>query len=98
MRYFDGTVCNLGDEVELPIPEGQAKCRVVMLGETYEHSSIDQEFLRWVTTKKVLERDSVVLEWLTTNPFKSTNPKYAPVGKYLFSPLSESVRFIERAL
>lgn len=48
MLYFDGSAVTLGDVVNVPVPGGTAKARVVMLGETYEHLDIDADFLAWV--------------------------------------------------
>ena len=31
------------------------------------------------------------VEWLEANPFGHNDPRYAPVGNYLFSPLDEDV-------
>jgi hypothetical protein len=92
MTYLDGTPITLGDVVTVPVPGGTAKARVVMLGETYEHLGIDEQFLAWVKRDKVLERSSVVVEWLESNPFAHDDPRYAPVGNYMFSPVGESLR------
>jgi hypothetical protein len=91
MQYFDGSTVALGDIVNVPIPGGSAKARVVMLGETYEHLDIDAQFLAWVSSDRVLEPTSVVIEWLDANPFSHNDPQYAPVGNYMFSPLDEYV-------
>jgi hypothetical protein len=89
MRYADGALIQLGDVVRVPVPSGHAKARVVMLGETYEHLDIDPEFLRWVRTDRVLTASAVVVEWLDGNPFSSADPKFAPVGNYMFTPADQ---------
>lgn len=89
MKYHDGSAVQLGDVVTVPVPSGIAKARVVMLGETYEHLDIDSRFVEWVKREKVLEPASVVVEWLGDNPFAHSDPRYAPVGNYMFSPLDE---------
>jgi len=91
MQYYDGSLVALGDIVNVPVPGGTAKARVVMLGETYEHLEIDAQFLSWVEKERILEPTSVVIEWLEANPFEHNDPQYAPVGNYMFSPLDESV-------
>lgn len=91
MNYHDGTEVRLGDTVSLPIPEGKALARVVMLGATYEHLDIDARFIEWVNEERILKSDAVVVEWLGDNPFAHDDPNYAPVGNYVFSPLDESV-------
>lgn len=60
-----------------------------MLGDTYEHLDIDQQFLDWVKADRILAEDSVVLEWLSSNPLAHYDPRYAPVGDYMFSPVDQ---------
>ena len=91
MRYRDGCPVALGDVVNVPVPGGTAKARVVMLGETYEHLDIDTGFVEWVTRDRVLAQTSIVIEWIGENPFAHDDPRYAPVGNYMFSPLDEWV-------
>ena len=91
MVYADGSPISLGDIVTVPVPGGSERARVVMLGATYEHLNIDAQFLRWVKADKVLEPAHIVVEWLERNPFAHTNPAYAPVGNYMFSPVDEFV-------
>jgi hypothetical protein len=92
MKYADGATIQLGDVVSVPIPAGEGKARVVMLGDTYEHLDLDAAFLRWVTSDKVLESGSVVVEWIGPNPFAHDDPRYAPVGNYLFSPADQYLK------
>ena len=92
VRYLDGSLVTLGDLVWVPVPSGSAKARVVMLGDTYAHLDIDAAFLKWVTNDRILETGSVVVEWLEGNPFAHSDPRYAPVGNYKFTPIDEYVR------
>ena len=89
MTYHDCSPISLGDVVSVPIPGGRAKARVVMLGDSYQHLDIDEQFLEWVEHDRVLEPSSVVVEWLGSNPFAHTDTRYAPVGNYMFSPADE---------
>ena len=89
MKYADGVIIRLGDVVSVPVPAGTASARVVMLGDNYEHLDIDPAFLRWVMAEKVLASTSVVIQWLGANPFAHDDPKYAPVGDYMFSPADQ---------
>ena len=92
MQYHDGATVTLGDVVNVPVPSGTAKARVVMLGATYEHLEIDADFLAWVKRENLLESSSIVLEWVDGNPFAHDDPRYAPVGNYMFSPVDEWVK------
>ena len=92
MKYHDGLTIMLGDIVSVPMPEGKEKARVVMLGDTYEHLDIDKQFLSWVNKEKVLERTSIVVEWLGSNPLAHDDPQYAPVGNYMFTSVDECVK------
>jgi len=55
---------------------------------------LDAQFVSWVKAEKKLESSSVVVEWLESNPFAHNDPKYAPVGNYLFSPIDQWVKRI----
>lgn len=89
MQYTDGSPIALGDIVTVPIPSGVAKARVVMLGGSYAHLDIDSRFVEWVKKDQALDRGSVVIEWLNGNPFAHDDPKHAPVGNYMFSPVDQ---------
>jgi hypothetical protein len=87
MQYHDGTTAKLGDVVDVGVPAGTARARIVMLGDTYEHLDIDGDFLSWVTTERKLSPDQILVEWIEANPFAHNDPQYAPVGNYLFLSL-----------
>lgn len=91
MRYHDGSLVRLGDLVDVPIPSGTGRGRVVMLGDTYEHSDIDRSFLHWVKSEKVLRPTAIVIEWVEENPFAHDDPNCAPVGSYMFTDVDEWV-------
>lgn len=91
MKYHDGATVVLGDVVTVPVPGGTAKARVVMLGDTYAHILVDSSFLAWVKAEKVLKESSIVIEWVGGNPFAHDDPRYAPVGSYMFSAVDEHV-------
>ena len=91
MRYHDESLVSLGDIVMVPVPSGTAKARVVMLGDSHTHLSLDEKFVEWVRAEKLLDKDSVVIEWLGPNPFSHSNPDYAPVGDYMFTPVDQHV-------
>jgi len=91
MNYYDGSDIQLGDIVSVPVPDGTAKARVVMLGDTYAHLDIDEQFLDWVKKEKILETSSIVIEWIENNPFEHNDPKYAPVANYMFTKVDEWV-------
>ena len=96
MRYTDGKEVLLGDVVDVPIPSGSQHARVVMLGDSYEHLSLEVGFLRWVTAQRVLRADSVVVEWLGANPFTHNDPAFAPVGNYMFTAVDEFLPLVSR--
>jgi hypothetical protein len=92
MKYHDGFPAKLGDIVIIPLRDSSAKARIVMLGDTREHLDIDKEFLDWVENdKSLLEPSYVIVEWVDRNPLAHNDPKYAPVGNYLFTKLDECV-------
>jgi hypothetical protein len=64
---------------------------VVMLGDTREHLDIDPQFIAWVDREKLLDPASVVVEWIGHNPLAREDPRYAPVGNYMFTPIDQWV-------
>ncbi|WHI45385.1 hypothetical protein [Microbulbifer sp. VAAF005] len=63
MQYESGEEVRLGDIVEYDVdPNEYVSASVVMLGEDYSHSELEESFLQWVTTDNVLENDNVVVE------------------------------------
>ena len=97
MQYHDGSEILLGDRVLLPVPEGKALARVVMLGDTRAHLALESKFLEWVNSTDVLSSSSVLVEWVTRNPFEHNDPALAPVGNYMFTVIDECVEFQTRA-
>ena len=87
MHYHDGSPVRLGDIVSIPMSDGSARARVVMLGDTREHLDIDEGFIEWVESGKLLDASQVVVEWMDQNPLAQRDPQYAPVGNYMFTGL-----------
>ena len=92
MKYEDGTPVKLGDLVQIPMPDGLAAARVVMLGDTQDHLDIDECFRSWTVSEKLLAVDAVVVEWVDENPLAHDDPALAPVGNYMFTRLFDCVR------
>jgi hypothetical protein len=97
MIYRDGSEILLGDIVEISMPDGPEIAKVVMLGENYEHLDIDKTFTDWVHGDRILGAESIVIEWIDHNPLEHNDPKYAPVGNYMFTGISSGVKFIQRS-
>ena len=91
MKYHDGSLVNLGDIVAIPMADGGSKARVVMLGDTREHLGVDEGFIEWVESEKLLDSSQVVVEWVDRNPLAHDDPQYAPVGNYMFTGLDECI-------
>ena len=91
MTYRDGSPVTLGDIVTVPLQDGSAKARVVMLGDTQEHLGLDERFVQWVQIERLLETAHVVIEWIGHNPLAHDDPKYAPVGNYMFTGLDSCI-------
>ncbi|RLW61691.1 MAG: hypothetical protein B6D75_01290 [gamma proteobacterium symbiont of Stewartia floridana] len=97
MKYTDGKEVQLGDLIEIDMPEGLELARVVMLGENYEYLELEQSFKEWVLKEQILETNSIVIEWIGKNPLEHNNPEYAPVGNYMFTGISTDIKLMERA-
>lgn len=96
MEYQDGKEIRLGDIVQIDMKDGPEIARVVMLGSTYEHSQLEESFRLWVHEERILNEDSIVLEWVNRNPLAHNNPNFAPVGNYLFTGISEDLILLHR--
>lgn len=97
MKYHDGSEVRLGDIVTVPTSRGDERARVVMLGDTHEHLEIDPEFVQWVVSDNILAATSIFVEWIGSNPFAHSDPKYAPVGNHMSTVVDEHVRLECRA-
>jgi hypothetical protein len=97
MNYMDGKEVQLGDLIEIDMPEGLELARVVMLGENYQHLELEQNFKEWVLKEQILESNSIVIEWVGKNPLEHNNPEYAPVGNYMFTGISTDIKLRKRA-
>ncbi|WP_444924741.1 hypothetical protein ACJJH9_06940 [Microbulbifer sp. DLAB2-AF] len=97
MEYHDNQDVRLGGIVELGMPDGREKARVVMLGDDYKHLELEASFESWVKKDKILKSDSIVIEWLGKNPLAHSDPNYALVGNYLFTGVSADLKLIGRA-
>ena len=97
MEYSDDRKILLGDIVEISMPEGTEIARVVMLGESYERLELEETFISWVIKDQILEKDSIVVEWINNNPLAHNNPEFAPVGNYMFTGISLDIKLIQRA-
>jgi len=92
VRYVDGIEVRLGDIVTVPVPSGSAKGKIVMLGDSREHLPIEPSFLAWVQREPaLLKPGSVVIEWVDENPLAHSDPRYAPAGDYMFTPIDQFV-------
>jgi hypothetical protein len=87
MKYSDGSPVKLGDIVSIAMADGGAKARIVMLGDTREHLDVEESFIEWVESEKLLNSSQVVVEWMDRNPLAHDNPHYALVGNYMFTGL-----------
>ena len=44
---------------------------------------IDQKFYSWAKGERILDKDTVVVEWISANPLAHDDPHHAPVGNYM---------------
>lgn len=92
MNYATGEESKLGDHVTVPGPSGVAPMRGVMLGGRCEHLEMDAGPETGQEDRK-LDDAETVLEWIGENPFVHDDPRYAPVGHYMFSGADEYLIF-----
>tara|TARA_R110000823_G_scaffold216426_2_gene345988 strand:+ start:2289 stop:2588 length:300 start_codon:yes stop_codon:yes gene_type:complete len=96
MEYRDKQQILLRDVIEISMPNGPELARVVMLGESYDRLDIDKEFIDWVLSEKILDHDSIVVEWVGPNPLAHNKLGIAPAGDYMFTGISEDIVLVRR--
>jgi hypothetical protein len=84
MKYECGTDVMLGDEIMVQYsPNQKALARVVAIGLDLVIDEIDPAFYSWAKSEGIIDKDTVVVEWVGANPLSHNDPNYAPVGNYL---------------
>lgn len=84
MKYECGTNVMLGDEVMVQAgPNRESLARVVAIGRDMAIPGIDQSFYSWAKNEGIIDKDTVVVEWIGPNPLAHENPNYSPVGNYM---------------
>lgn len=97
MKYGCGTEVMLGDEIMAVYgPDQESLARVVAIGTDLVIDGIDEGLYYWAKDDGILEKETVVIEWLETNPLEHKDPKYAPVGNYMFLQSICCEEFIRR--
>jgi hypothetical protein len=84
MKYRCGTDVMLDDEIMVAYgPNQESLARVVAIGLDSVIDDIDQVYYSWAKNENIINKDSVVVEWIGKNPLSHNNPEYAPVGNYM---------------
>lgn len=87
----------LGDEIMAEYgPNQQALARVVAIGTDQAVEAIDQQFYKSARDEGMIDRVSVVIEWMNENPLAHNDPNYAPVGNYMTLQSLCCERFVRR--
>ena len=80
-------MCSSDLIVVIPMPNGDVRARVVMLGDSREHLDLEEGFLEWIELEELLDPSHIVIEWVDPNPLAHNDPQYAPVGNHMFTSL-----------
>ena len=97
MKYECGTEVNLGDEIMSGYGPGQESlARVVAIGTDLVIDGIDQDFYSWAKNEGIIDKETVVIEWLETNPLEHNDPNFSNVGNYMTLQSICCERFIRR--
>jgi len=84
MKYECGTEVMLGDEIMVEYgPESESLARVVAIGLDIVSNEIEQDYYSWVKREGMINKGSIIVEWIETNPLSHNDPNYAPVGNYM---------------
>ena len=74
----------LGDEIMAQYgPDKESLARVVAIGIDLAIDGIDKSFYSWAKSEGIINKDTVVIEWIEENPLAHNDPNYAPVGNYM---------------
>lgn len=97
MKYECGTEVKLGDEIMSGYGPGkESLAKVVAIGTDLVIDEIDQDFYSWARTEGIIDNETVVIEWLESNPLEHNDPKYSQVGNYMTLQSICCERFIRR--
>jgi len=84
MEYKCEVVVKLGDEILAQYgPNNEPLARVVAIGIDEATNDIDQSFYSWVKAEGIIDANTVVIEWVESNPLSYDHSNYAPVGNYM---------------
>ena len=84
MKYECGTEVMLGDELMVRCgPYGKALALVVAIGTDSAIAEIDLSFYTWAKDEAIINKETVVVEWIGRNPLMHDDPSYSSVGNYL---------------
>ena len=98
MKYECGTDVMLGDEIMVQHgPDQESLACVVAIGTDSVIDEIDQDFYSWAKSESIIDKNTVTIEWVGTNPLSHNDPNYAPVGNYMTLQSICSERFIRRS-
>ena len=97
MKYQCGTDVRLGDEIMVQYgPDQEALAHVVAIGIDLVIDDIDESFYCWAKKEGIIDRSTVVVEWLGSNPLSHSDPNHAPVGNYMTLQSICCEKFIRR--
>jgi hypothetical protein len=97
MKYHCGTEVMLNDEIMVSHgPQTESLAWVVAIGMDQASQGIDQDFYMWAKAKRIIDKDTVVVEWIGANPLAHDDPKYAPVGNYMILQGLDCETFVRR--
>ena len=77
----------LGDIVDIPMPDGPHRGKVVLLGETGSYAGLDDETARWAIDTGHVATTQILVVWIGKNPLESNDPNYAPVANNISTDL-----------
>lgn len=87
----------IGDEIKVQIGPGrESLARVVAIGTDLVDDDIDESFYEWAKRESIIGKDTVVVEWIGSNPLSHNEPNYAPVGNYMTLQSICCEKFIRR--
>jgi len=73
----------LGDEIMVEYgPDSKSLARVVAIGLDLVCDETEQKYYSWVKRDGIINKDSIIAEWIDKNPLSHNDQNFAPVSNY----------------
>jgi hypothetical protein len=98
VKYGCGTKVMLGDEIMVSYGlDQESLARVVAIGSELAVDEIDQDFYSFAKKEGMIDKSTIVIEWLYKNPLDNDDSAHARNGNYLTLQCLCCEKFVRRS-